>query len=168
MPRSHADRARERADEHPFLIEALAAGVVNYTAAARFLFEDPDEEAVATALRRYAEDLSRTAEDRTARVSMESGVGVAEDPDDPLLGVAGTAIAPGAGELTALVVTGEGVDASALGAALGRLSTAGIEPVAAGGADGGAVVVVERADGADALRVIEGALDAVPDVRGVE
>jgi hypothetical protein len=164
MTRSLAARTRAAARETPFLVEALAAGVVNYTAAARFLAPaidgDPGEDAVATALRRFADDLDRSAGDRDASVRMESGVGLVEDPADGLLAVGGVGVVPGEGRHTALVAGGD-VDPGALGAVLGRLSTAGVDPVAAGVADGSLVVAVERRDGADALRVVEAALGAV-------
>ena len=70
-----AAEAREAVRERPFLETALRAGVVNYTAAARFL-EVGDEEAVAAALRRYAGELDDyRPPDRRASVSMRSGVG---------------------------------------------------------------------------------------------
>jgi hypothetical protein len=165
MARSLAARTREAARRHPFLLEALAAGVVNYTAAARFLadeLDDPDEEAVATALRRFGADLDRTAADRGVRVSMESGVGVAEAPAEPLVSVAGTALAAGAGEggSTALLARGE-VGADGLRAVLGRLAAEGVDPSAAGVAGGVLVAVVDRRDGATALRTVEAALEGV-------
>ena len=45
-----AAETREAVRDHPFLETALRAGVVNYTAAARFL-DVGEEEAVAAALR---------------------------------------------------------------------------------------------------------------------
>jgi hypothetical protein len=162
---SLAERTREAAREEPFLVEALAAELVNYTAAARYLADevggDPGEEAVATALSRFAEDVARTTEECDARVSIESGVGLVEDPDDALLTVGDHGVAPGEGEYTALVAEGD-LDASALGAVLSRVSTAGIDPVAAGTTEGTLVVVVSRREGADALRVVEDSLDSVP------
>jgi len=60
--------ARAAVREHPFLETALRAGVVNYTAAARFL-DVGAEEAVAAALRRYAAELDDYAPtDRRATV----------------------------------------------------------------------------------------------------
>ncbi|PSP45784.1 hypothetical protein BRC63_00815 [Halobacteriales archaeon QH_10_70_21] len=62
--------AREAVRDHPFLETALRAGVLNYTAAARFL-DVGDEEAVAAALRRYADELDdHDPPDRRASVSM--------------------------------------------------------------------------------------------------
>ncbi|MCD2199458.1 hypothetical protein LPA44_06040 [Halobacterium sp. KA-4] len=150
---------RAAVDEHPFLRRALRAGVVNHAAAARFLDVDGDEDAVAAAIRRYSEDLPGFDTDsRDARVSMQSGLGPS---DDGLLFVAGCGFEPGEGDLTALLVSGR-VDTRTLAAALERLHVVDIDPVAAGVAEDTLAVVVERRDGADALRVIEDALDTVP------
>ena len=51
-----AAETRRAVRASPFLRDALRAGCVNYTAAARFL-DVGDEDAVVAALRRYAEDL---------------------------------------------------------------------------------------------------------------
>jgi hypothetical protein len=159
-----AGETRAAVDDHPFLRRALRAGVVNHAAAARFLDVDGDEEAVAAAVRRYAEDLSEfEATDARARVSMKSGVARADDASGGLLVVGDEQFSTDGsrGGLTALVAAGE-VNTRALAVALERLHTAGIEPVAAGVADSLAVVV-ERREGADALRLLEDALTAVPD-----
>lgn len=167
---SLAAETREAVRQRPFLLAALRAGVVNYTAAAEFLGLDGDAESVATALRRYAEDLPAYATDaRDARVRMQSGVGLRSDADAPstadatapLLSVGGTAVVPDGGSLTAVLATGE-VDAAALATVLGRLETADASVEAAGIAEGTLLVVVGRRDGAKALRVVEAALDAVP------
>ena len=55
-----AAETRKAVREHPFVYDGLRAGIVNYTAAARFL-DVGDTEAVGAALRRYAEDLSEYA-----------------------------------------------------------------------------------------------------------
>ncbi|PSQ18427.1 hypothetical protein BRD00_05035 [Halobacteriales archaeon QS_8_69_26] len=173
MSRTLADRAREAARRHPFLLAGLATGVVNYTAAARFLDLSGEEEAVATALRRYAEDLERSTDGREARVTMRTGVGVGSDPpgdspdtagngSDPLLSVGGTAVTDG-GDHTALLARGS-VDGPALAAVLRRMDAAGIDPAAAGVAGDALVVVVGRRAGADALRVVEDALESVSSV----
>ncbi|GGN19817.1 DUF7523 family protein [Halarchaeum nitratireducens] len=164
MTETLAERAREALRDHPFLVTALRAGVVNYAAAARFLDldSDADVEAAATALRRYADDREAYAvESRDARVTMESGLGRAEDAPDGLLSVNGVGFAPGEGTLTGVIATGD-VDAAALGSVLGRLATDGIEIEAAGVAGDGLLVVVSRRDGPDALRAVEAALAAVP------
>ena len=158
-----AGETRAAVDDHPFLRRALRAGVVNHAAAARFLDVDGDEDAVAAAVRRYAEDLPEfDASDAGARVSMESGLSRAEEGDqNGLLVVGDEGFTADGGSLTALVAAGD-LDTRALAVALERLHVAGIEPVAAGVADSLAVVV-ERRDGADALRLLEDALTSVPD-----
>jgi hypothetical protein len=157
---SLAGETRAAVDDHPFLRRALRAGVVNHAAAARFLDVDGDEDAVAAAVRRYAEDLpDLTHRDAGARVEMRSGLARA-DEGDGLLSVGDGSFAAEGGDLTALVGYGD-MDSRALAAVLDRLHTADIEVVAAGVADA-LVVVVQRRAGADALRVVEDALAGVP------
>lgn len=159
---SLAGDARAAVRERPFLLEAMRAGAVNYSAAARLLDVGDDEAAVATALRRYAERLpGRSVEARMASVRMQSGLGPAAD-GEALLAVAGEGFAIGTGDLTGVLASGE-VDPAALGHALGRLGAAGVAPVAAGVAGEAMCVVVERRDGPRAVRAVEAALDAVPD-----
>lgn len=148
---------REALRSHPFLEKALRAGVVNYTAAARFL-DCGDEEAVAAALRRYAAERDPySPHDRRVSVSMRSGLGRTTDPGEPLLFVGEIGYTPDGGRATAVVATGD-VDAEALATVLGRLRTAETPVEAAGVADDSLVVVVERRDGANAVRAIEDAL----------
>ncbi len=159
---SLAADARAAARERPFLLEALRAGVVNYSAAARLLDVGDDEAAVATALRRYAEQLpERTVESRRATVTMHSGLAPA-GADEALLTVNGEGFAADGGAYTGVLATGA-VDPAALGHALGRLGGAGVTPEAAGVAGGSLCVVVERRDGPAALQAVEAALEAVPD-----
>lgn len=148
--------AREAVREHPFLETAIRAGVVNYSAAARFL-DVGEVEAVTAALRRYAEELDDyESPARRASVSMRSGVGPV-DGDDGLLVVGETAFAADSGDCTAVVASGD-VDADALADVLARLRTAEVVVEAAAGADGTLVVVVGRRDGANAVRAVEDAL----------
>lgn len=167
MATNLAAEARAAAREHPFLVAALRAGVTNYAAAARFLDVDGDPDAVATALRRYAEDLPAYAtESHDARVTMQSGLAEAADEGEdgggsPLLSVNGGGYAVDGGSLTGVLATG-GVDAAALRSVLGRLAAAGVTPEAAGVAGDALVVVVGRRDGPDAVRAVEAALEAVP------
>lgn len=168
MTESLAAATRRAARETPFLVTALRAGVLNYAAAARFVDVEGDHESVATALRRFAEDLpdygTATSE---ATVRVESGLdrvsagGDAAPDAPPLLSVADADFAPGDGSLTAVVASGD-VGADALAAVLSRLGVEGVTVEAAGVADGGLAVVVDRRDGAAALRATEAALDAVP------
>ncbi len=169
---SLAADTREAVRDRPFLLTALRAGVVNYSAAAAWLVDDAgldgDTDAIATALRRFREELTPyDATERHTTVTMRSGVGVASgpdadaDPEAPSLRVGDAAIVP-PGTATAIVATGD-VDAFALATVLDRLGTAGIDVDAAGVADGSLVVVVDRRDGPNAVRAVEGALESVPD-----
>jgi hypothetical protein len=155
-----AAATRDAVRARPFLLDALRAGVVNYTAAARYL-DVGDEAAVAAALRRFAEELpayAHPATGRSVRVSMESGFGEGA-PDDALLVVGDTALVPDAGDLTALLARGD-VTPAVFRTMLGRLATGDVEVGAAGlGADL-CCVAVPRADGPDALRLVEGATEA--------
>ena len=158
-----AEEAREAVRERPFLLEALRAGVVNYTAAARHL-DVGDEEAVATALRRFADDLPEPAADsRDARVTMESGLGVADSSgnDGSLLAVGDTGLVSGEGSLTGVLATGD-VDPAALAWVLDRLLADGVSVEAAGVSGDALLVAVGRRDGATALRIVEDALETVP------
>ncbi|WP_254271683.1 DUF7523 family protein [Haloarcula marina] len=155
---SLAAETRDAVRARPFLYDALRAGVVNYTAAARTLDVDGETDAVATALRRFAEELpADPAHDSEARVSMRSGVGPAEGDEDPLLVVGDTRYADGSGSATAIVATGA-LSPAALGDVLGRLRAADVHVEAAGVGHETLVVVVERRDGPDAVRVVEGAV----------
>ncbi|WP_299264857.1 DUF7523 family protein [Halorientalis sp.] len=179
---SLAARTREAVRAHPFLYDGLRAGVVNYTAAARFLDlggEDGDtvglesdepsaatapEEAVVAALRRYAEDLpGYDPEGTDARVSMESGLGVVESGEtaDALLTVGDASLVPAGGELTGILASGD-VDAAALAHVLNRLRAEEVAVTAAGVGDDALLVVVERRAGADAVRAVETALSTAP------
>lgn len=162
---SLAERAREAARERPFLLAGLRAGVINHRAAAEFLDLAGDPDAVATALRRFAETLpDYRTESRKAQVTMHSGVGVvAAEPDvtEPTMVVGDTAIVPNAGDATAIVATGD-VDTAVLRTALGRLAAADVDTLAAGVGGAALVIAVERRAGPSALRVIEDALSAVP------
>ncbi|WP_090385371.1 DUF7523 family protein [Natronobacterium texcoconense] len=160
---SLAARTRRAVEEHPFLVTALRAGVVNYTAAARFLDLEGDTDAVATALRRYAEELpAYETSARDVRVRMESGVGPADGGDEPLLSVGGAAFGFGGdGDRTAILATGT-VDPPALAETLRVLALEDIAPTAAAVGADTLVVVVDRLDGANAVRAVEAALESVP------
>lgn len=162
---SLAAETRRAAESHPFLVAALRAGVVNYTAAARFLEVEGEIDAIATALRRYAEELPEYETDsRDVRVRMESGIGPVDadaEGGEALVTVGGTAFGPDGGDRTAIVATGA-VDAAALAKVLRRLSLGEITPIAAGVGEETLLVVVDRLEGANALRAVDGALDAVP------
>ena len=169
---SLAAAARDAARDHPFLLFALRAGVVNYRAAAEFL-DVGDGGAVAAALRRYAGELPPCEPaNRAATVRMRSGVGVVEESaagrgDEAVedasvvLSVGGLAVVAGAGDMTAVVAAGD-VDAAALSAVLDRLTTANVVVDAAAVGGGTLVVVVPRRDGPAAIRHVESALSNAP------
>lgn len=151
-----AEETREAVRRHPFLHEGLRAGVVNYTATARFLDVDGETDAVVAALRRFADDLP--AYERPGGgppVSVRSGLGQG-DPADALVVVGDLALVPDAGSLTAVIASGIG-DPTALRRVLGCLAAHGIPIEAAAGGEA-LVVVTERRHGPDALRVVEDAL----------
>ncbi|MFB6299245.1 MAG: hypothetical protein ABEH65_03190 [Halobacteriales archaeon] len=153
-----AAATRSAAREHPFLIEALRAGVVNYAAAARLLDVDGDQEAVATALRRFAEELSDyTLEDRTVRVRMRRGIDDAAA--ESLLAI--DDVSHLTDEQTALIASGD-VDPNGAAVAIRRLAVADISVHAAGVTADRVVVLVPTADGPEALRIVEESLAAVP------
>ncbi|QAU12931.1 hypothetical protein EKH57_09465 [Halorubrum sp. BOL3-1] len=164
---SLAADTREAVRSRPFVFDALRAGLLNHSAAADWLSEAADiggdSDAVAAALRRFREELPPHAtEDRTAVVSMRSGVGLTDSPegDSPLLRVADAGVVP-EGDHTAVAATGD-VDAAALAAVIRRLTLRNVEIAAAGVAGDALVCVVGRPDGPDAVRTVEAALDAVP------
>jgi hypothetical protein len=178
---SLAAETRAAVRARPWLLSALRAGVVNYTAAAGALDVAGDRDAVATALRRFEDDLSgMDADARDVTVRMRSGVGLAGTETvsegeggsatqsgaadaDPLVSVGGERILQGGGQLTAILADGD-VDAAALSAVLSRLAAENVVVDAAGVAGDSLVVVVPRSDGANALRLVEDALAAVPTV----
>lgn len=148
---SIAAETRRAVDNTPYLRQALRAGVLNYTAAARQLDVSAETGAVASALRRYAAELPPldTAE-RTVRVRMERGVAAAD------VEVIGSS--PAETDLTAVTLTGD-VDAGVFGRVLSALEPAGVAVLGAGlGAEKGAVLV-ERGDGSTALRIVEATID---------
>ncbi|MFB6220428.1 MAG: hypothetical protein ABEH90_03230 [Halolamina sp.] len=169
---SIAEATREAVRRQPFLLDALRAGVLNYTAAAAFIDVDGDDDAVTTALRRFGEELPPfETEQRDARVTMRSGVGLQErdersgdaggDRAESVLLSAGGAIVTKGGSLTAVLATGD-VDTAALGTVCSRLAAVDIETEAAAVAGETLVVVVGRRDGAAAVQTVEAALSSVP------
>ncbi|MFO7832929.1 MAG: hypothetical protein R6V31_02455 [Halohasta sp.] len=167
---SLAAATREAVRDRPALYEALAAGVVNYTAAADALDVDGDREAIATALRRFAADLDPPdTEARSITVRLHS------DPEtvEALLSVDGAtaggsaetgdgraAETPAIDDPTAVAVTGA-VDARLLAAVLDRLRIAEVPVGGAGVVGESLVVVVPRREGSTALRLIESTAEAV-------
>lgn len=156
---SLAADTRQAVRDHPFVYEGLRAGVVNYSAAARFL-DVGETEAVAAALRRYAEQLperessEREGSARELCVAMHSGVGPVADGEDPLLVVGETAFAADGGDATAVVATGD-VGPDLLRAVLGQCAASEIPVEAAAISADALVVVVGRRDGPDVVRLLE-------------
>jgi len=156
---SLAAATREAVRDRPALYEALAAGVVNYTAAADALDVDGDREAIATALRRFAADLDPPdTADRSITVRLHSDTATVEE----MLSV-GEATVGGSAAIdtpTAVAVTGA-VDARLLAAVLDRLRIAEIPVTATGLAAERMVVVVPRREGPTAVRLIESVAESV-------
>jgi hypothetical protein len=166
-----AAATREAVRNRPALYDALRAGVVNYTAAADSLDVDGEREAIATALRRFADELAETASataqptDRSITVRLHSDIDPVDTPDT-LLAVDGSGIGQPAGGLTddagaieidrqtALRVTGD-VDAHLLASTVDRLRIADIPVAAAGVSAEAMVVLVPRRDGPTALQLVE-------------
>ncbi|MCU4717623.1 DUF7523 family protein [Halapricum hydrolyticum] len=151
---SLAADTRQAVRDHPFVYEGLRAGIVNYSAAARFL-DVGETEAVAAALRRYAEELPER-EDAACelRVTMYSGVGPVEDGEDPLLVVGETALAADGGDATAVVATGD-AGPDLLRTVLGQCAASEIPVEAAAVSADALVLVVGRRDGPDVVRLLE-------------
>lgn len=159
---SLAAETRAAVRARPFLLEGLRAGVVNYAAAARALDVAEDTEAVATALRRFAERLpGREVSARRVRVTMHGGLGTGAD--EPLLSVGDVSVGEAEdGSLTGVLATGS-VDPAGLAHVLGVLAANSVDPAAAGVAGDALLVVVDRRDGPAAVRCVETALSAVPE-----
>jgi hypothetical protein len=147
---SIAARTRRAVDRTPFVRQALRAGVLNYTAAARRLDVDAEPDAVASALRRYEADLPALDDaDRTVRVRMDN------TPAETLLAVAGQEAETQ--DQTALLLSGE-VDPGTFGRAVAALQAASLAVTAAGFVQDQGVVLVPDADGSAALRIVESVL----------
>ena len=146
---SLAAETRAAVDAHPFVRDALRAGILNYAAAARYLDVEGEEEAIATALRRYEAELPAIGgSKREIRVRMASDV----DPD--LLVVDGERPVDADHPVTAITVTGA-IDAEFLGTVLSRLAIEEIAVDGVGWSGDGAVLLVPRRHGATALQVTE-------------
>jgi hypothetical protein len=151
---SLASDTREAVRAHPFIYEGVRAGILNYSAAARYLGVG-DTDAVVAALRRYAEELPEPPEtDRDLRVTMHSGVDPTDDPAEALLIVGDTALASDGGDATAVVANGD-VDADLLATVLGQCSAADIHVEAAAVGEDTLVLVVGRRDGPNVVRLVE-------------
>ena len=154
---SLAARTRDAVDRQPWLRRALAAGVVNYAAAAKSLDVEGDPDAIATALRRYAGELEEpTPAERDARIRLhgdrESVVADGHLPIDP----AGT----DGGEAT-VTASGE-VDGALLSHVLATLAVEGVPVFGAGVDESGLAVIVPAVHGTAALGVVEDAVGTAP------
>ncbi|MFW6383869.1 MAG: DUF7523 family protein [Halodesulfurarchaeum sp.] len=144
---SIAARTRRAVDRTPYVRQALRAGVLNYTAAARRLDVEGEPDAVASALRRYEADLPPLdREDRSVRVRMD------RSPDERLLSVAGRDL--DGEDRTALTLSGA-LDPGTFGRAVAALHASSLPVSGAAYAEGRAVVLVPGADGSAALRIVE-------------
>ena len=167
---SLAAETREPVRARPAPYAVPRPRVVNYTAAAETLAIDGDCEAIATALRRFAESLpspeNTTSEttDSPVTVRMESGIDC-DSVADALLAVDGvkfdadtadtqSAAANEHSSLTAIHATGA-VDSDMLATVLDRLRIADITTQAAGIRNNSLVVVVPRSSGSQTLRAVE-------------
>jgi len=156
---SLAADTREAVRERPTLYDALRAGVVNYTAAAERIDLDGDREAIATALRRFAESLDAPdTADRSLTVRMDRGIDL--ESADSLPAFDGDAVADAldaaSASLTAIRASGD-VDAALLSTVCDRLRIAEIDVLAAGVAGDTLVVLVPQRSGASALQLLEAA-----------
>ena len=146
---SLAAETRAAIDEQPFLRMALRAGICNVAAAARYLDVDGEVESIATAIRRYAEDLpDLETGDRNLRVRMEQGV------DADVLVVNGSSIEAANGSGTAILATGD-LGPGFFGSVLHRLAVAEVTVLGAGMGHDTMIVVVAPRYGATALRLVE-------------
>jgi hypothetical protein len=156
-----AERTREAVRSRPFLYDALAAGVVNYSAAAETLALDAETDAVTAALRRFGDELDEANFEPDARVTMRRGLSTINGVDtadaEPLLHIAGTSLHDDSGDLAAVVARGS-VDALALERALGRLRTADVTVEVAGVGRDALVAAVPSRETAAAVRAVEDAL----------
>ena len=150
---SLAADTREAVRARPVLYDALRAGIVNYTAAADSLDLDGDREAIATALRRFAESLDADGEpqsDRSLTVRMERGV----DPSEVAASLVSDEDAALPESATAIRATGN-VDSTVLATTLDRLRIAEIDVLAGGVAADTLVILVPQRSGATALQLVE-------------
>ncbi|MFB6110879.1 MAG: hypothetical protein ABEJ60_08430 [Halodesulfurarchaeum sp.] len=146
---SIAAETRRAVDRRPFLRRALRAGVLNYSAAARELDVSDETDAVASALRRYAEELPPPeSHSGSVRVRMERGT------DDRVI-VAGRTAA--FDSPTAIILEGE-PRPRLFANALGAVAAADVSGLAAGTVADRGVLLVPRGEGATALRHVEAAV----------
>ncbi|MFB6093763.1 MAG: hypothetical protein ABEJ77_02330 [Halanaeroarchaeum sp.] len=147
---SLAAQTREAVDAHPFVRDALRAEVLNFAAAARYLDVEGGQEAIATALRRYAAELPPIqSRDGAVRVTMRRGI----DPDEPILAVGDRLPAASS---TAVLAVGD-VDARLAATVADRLAASDVGIEGLGLVGDGLIAVVERGGGRVALDAVEDA-----------
>ncbi len=133
--------------------------MVNYRAVARAIDVSGDVDAVATAIRRYAEELAPVAEDSDPpTIRIERPVRITTAPDATgLLSVGDTTVQSGTdGAAAALLVSrGHAYPPRQLAADILALETNDLTPQAVGLGQTTAVIVVAQTDGPDAIRVLE-------------
>ncbi len=149
-----AEDTRVALRRHPFLREALQTGVINYTAAARFL-DVGEVEAVAAALRRLSAELPPgEPTSRDVRIRIIRDIGQVGTTEDALLQIGEDLLGPADAGETALQVEGT-LDAGYVGAVCTRMGAERLSIAAAGWTDDRLILVVERTDVADAIRILE-------------
>lgn len=151
---SLASRTRDTVKKYPCIHEALRTGVINYSAAARFLPVSGDTEAIASALRRYAEELpDPTPKPRDISITMHTSY------PDQLTGLPAEIPEPSdEGPVTWLCVSGD-ITPVLVGSVLLGCKIHEIPVLAVTATDGTAVLSVPRSAGAAALRCMENVID---------
>lgn len=151
---SLASRTRDTVKKYPCIHQALRAGVINYSAAARYLPVSGDTEAIASALRRYAEELpDPTPKPIDVSITMHTSY------PDQLSGLpAETPDTNEEGSITWLCVSGD-ITPVLVGSVLLGCKSHEIPVQTVSANDGTALISVPQSAGAAALRCIEHVLD---------
>lgn len=151
---SLASRTRETIQNFPCIHEALRVGVINYSAAARFLPVAGDTEAIASALRRYENHLSGPAnQSRDISISMHSSY-----PSEQAGLTEETPYDTDTETVTWLCVSGD-ISPTVVGSLLLGCKSHDIRVNAVSANEGHAVICVPRSSGTSALRCIESVLN---------
>ena len=159
---SIAERTRGEARKYPFLVEALRARILNYTAAARFL-DIGDIDAVAAALRRFADEVStHEPVPGDVRLRMITGIGPTTDRENELLAIGDRVFAPESGDLTAIVADGH-ISMRAVTHILWQITEYQISVYACAFDEDRLIVTTDRNEGPAVLRIVEETL--VPNSR---
>lgn len=156
---SLAEETRRAVRSYPFLYEALRAGVLNYTATARFL-DLGEVETVTAALRRYGEELDTEKQEivTDVQVRMQSGLECQSDSGNALLSVGDRAYGPASGgSLTGIIVSGD-LTQSVLAEVLDQCRIKEITIESAAVCEETLVAVTDQRDGPTVLRIVEDVL----------